>query len=113
MSVIMEVIEQKKGVYILSVQGEVDMSSSNDVRQQLALLLNADTSVIIVHLVRVSYMDSSGIATLVEGLQQSMKLGILFRLVELSDAVQDIFKLARLESVFSIYPTIEEAINDV
>ena len=42
-----------------------------------------------------------------------MKLGILFRLVELSDAVQDIFKLARLESVFSIYPTIEEAIKEV
>ena len=70
MSVIMEVKEQKKGLYILSVQGEVDMSSSNDVRQQLALLLNAGTAVIIVHLVRVSYMDSSGIATLVEGLQQ-------------------------------------------
>lgn len=113
MSVIIEVQEQKAGVYILSVQGEVDMSSSTEVREQLALLLGAGTTAIIVHLVRVSYMDSSGIATLVDGLQKSMKLGISFRLVELSDAVQDIFNMARLESVFSIYPTITEVMKDL
>ena len=112
MSVTIEVQEQKTGIYVLSVQGEVDMSSSTEVRQQLAPLLDTSTSAIIVHLVHVSYMDSSGIATLVEGLQQSMKSGISFRLAELSDAVQDIFKLAQLDSVFSIYPTITDAMNE-
>jgi len=112
-SVTIEVQEQKTGIYVLSVQGEVDMSSSTEVRQQLAPLLDTSTSAIIVHLVQVSYMDSSGIATLVEGLQQSMKSGISFRLAELSDAVQDIFKLARLDSVFSIYPTITDAMNEL
>ena len=63
MSVTIEVQEQKTGIYVLSVQGEVDMSSSTEVRQQLAPLLDTSTSAIIVHLVHVSYMDSSGIAT--------------------------------------------------
>lgn len=113
MSMTIDVREQKAGVYVLSVVGEVDMSSSTRVREQLAPLIDVGSSAIIVHLLQVSYMDSSGIATLVEGLQQSMKSGISFRLVELSDAVQDIFKLARLDSVFSIYPTIAEAMKDL
>ena len=64
MSVTIEVQEQKTGIYVLSVQGEVDMSSSTEVRQQLAPLLDTSSSAIIVHLVQVSYMARSTLITM-------------------------------------------------
>jgi len=54
-------------------------------------------------------MDSSGIATLVEAMQNCMKRGMRLRLVALSPPVRDVFELARLASVFEIFPGVNEA----
>jgi anti-anti-sigma factor len=54
-------------------------------------------------------MDSSGIATLVECMQNCMKTGARLRLCDLSPSVRDVFELARLASVFEIFPTFSDA----
>ena len=113
MSLQIEVGELENGISVLLVHGEVDMSSSTEVRAKLSPLMQPGRKAILVNLLNVTYMDSSGIATLVEGLQQSMKLGIAFRLVELNPAVRDVFKLARLESVFQIYESVADAMSDL
>jgi anti-sigma B factor antagonist len=59
----------------------------------------------------VTYIDSSGIATLVEGLQLADEHKIRFKLVGLSRAILEVFELVRLESVFEIYTTEEEAMK--
>jgi anti-sigma B factor antagonist len=67
---------------------------------------------LIVKLSNVTYTDSSGIATLVEGLQLAEKYHTQFKLVGLSSAVLEVFQLARLERIFDMYPTEEEAMGE-
>lgn len=113
MSVKLQLNEETDGAAILALQGEVDMNSSPEVRDRLAALFKKNRKAIIVDLSGVAYIDSSGIATLVEGLQWSHASKNKFRLVGLSPAVKDVFEIARLLSIFETFATQEEALRGV
>ena len=55
------------------------------------------------------YIDSSGIAALVEGFQNAREKGSKFGLVAASKAVMAVLQLARLDRVFPMFPTLEAA----
>lgn len=98
---------------LMSLRGDVDMNTSPEFRSHLADVFRcdiADSKVILIDLSQVRYMDSSGIATLVEALQTCIKQGVRLRLVSLSQSVRDIFELARLSSVFEIFPSAPDAV---
>ncbi len=96
---------------IIDVRGEVDLYSSPKMREAIfSAMKQRPLPAIIVDLTHVTYTDSSGIATLVEGLQISQERQARFKLVGLSQAVLEVFQLARLETVFEIYPTLEAAL---
>lgn len=94
---------------LIRVLGEVDMSSSPKVREALIGLTKQQIPAIVVDLTGVRYMDSSGIATLVEGLQETMSYGGKFRLAGLTPKVRQVFELARLSDVFEIFPDVVAA----
>ena len=96
----------------LEVTGDIDMSSSTKVRDALAPLFQNNNKVIVVDLSGVSYIDSSGIATLVEGLQWSHNSKNKFRLAALTPGVKDVFEIARLLSVFEVFDTKEQALAE-
>jgi anti-sigma B factor antagonist len=96
-------------IKIIAVKGEVDLYSSPIFREKLLEVTTANHKAIVVDLEQVTYMDSSGIATLVEALQQVGKYGGKLRVANLRDAVRDVFELSRLDKVFDISPTLEEA----
>lgn len=108
--------DKGNGIVVVSMGGEVDMSSSPKVREAFAPYFpkkkkgKSSVKSIIVDLSQVKYMDSSGIATLVEALQNSNKTGISLRLAALSDAVKDVFELARLNHIFEIHKTLDAAL---
>jgi len=100
--------------FLLRLKGDVDMNSSSDVRSALADVFKKGTSgmkAVLIDLSQVRYMDSSGIATLVEAMQNCMKKKARLRLFELSPPVRDVFEMARLSSVFEIYATRNDAVN--
>ena len=95
-------ITDTEGDYtIVRLAGEVDMSWSQDVRRAVLDAL-AKSPKVAVHLAGVSYIDSSGIAALVEGFQLARGRGQSFVLLEASDAVLAVLKLARLDRVFTL-----------
>ncbi|MFA5074457.1 MAG: STAS domain-containing protein [Nitrospirota bacterium] len=97
---------------VVRLQGDVDMNTSRDIPCLLDKAFAQATApfkALFIDLSGVRYMDSSGIATLVEILQQCGKTGTRLRLCALSPSVRDVFELARLGSVFQIYPTLDEA----
>jgi len=94
---------------IIEIEGEVDLYSSPALRKVLLELTKKKTSAIIVDLEKVKYMDSSGVATLVEALQQVNKYKGKLKLVNLRDAVKDVFELSRLDKVFDISENLNEA----
>ena len=95
---------------IIEVQGEVDLYTSPRMREAIVRTASARTPMVVVDLSGVSYMDSSGVATLVEGLQLSRTYGGAFRLAGLGGAVREVFIFAKLEKVFQIYPDANEAL---
>ncbi len=98
-------------IKIVEVEGEVDLYSSPQLRKILIDLTKEERKSILVELGKVKYMDSSGIATLVEALQQISKYSGKLKLANLRDAVRDVFELSRLDKVFDIYPTIDDALK--
>jgi anti-sigma B factor antagonist len=86
---------------VIRLGGEVDMSWSQEVRRAVLDALGKSSKVA-VNLAGVSYIDSSGIAALVEGFQQARGRGQSFLLIEASDAVLAVLRLARLDKVFTL-----------
>ena len=103
--------QSDSGVATLMIVGEIDMNSCAKVQAHLMDLYNNNSKVIIVDLSKVPYMDSFGIATLVEGLQWSHKNNTKFRLTSLTPAVKDVFNIANLLTVFEIFDSLEDALK--
>jgi len=86
----------------LVLNGVVNIHTATKLREHLKSLLDDHRQELRVDLSGVSFIDSAGIATLVEGLQWSRGTGRRFVLAGLSDNVRDIFALAKLDTVFDI-----------
>lgn len=100
-------------IAIVSLGGEVDIVRSPDLQVSLkdAIGRTPNGGSVVVDLSDVTYMDSSGVATLVRGLQLSRKKGVGLVLCSLQDRVRSIFEIARLDTVFPIAGTLDEAID--
>jgi len=104
-----EHIDDQNGVHVVELSGEVDLHHSPQLRGVLLGHAEAKRPALLLDLSGVSYMDSSGLATLIEYLQQALKFQGKLALAGVSDRLRTIFDLARLGEIFSIYATVEEA----
>lgn len=93
---------------VIELGGEVDLSWSPKIR---AAILDgiARGRAVFVELAGVSYIDSSGIASFVEGYQRARQARLQFGLIAASNAVMSVLKLARLDSVFPLYSDLRAA----
>jgi anti-sigma B factor antagonist len=83
---------------------------SKKLRESLKSILESESSRIVIDLSGVKYMDSSGIATLIEGLQLCKIESKRFVICGLQDGVRSIIELARLDTIFLITGNREEAL---
>jgi anti-sigma B factor antagonist len=102
-----------EGVEVITFTGEIDMHVSPQVRKALLALFSKNAKGIVVDLSGVPFMDSSGIATLVEGLRWSKNEGARFILVGLQETVSHTLKLAKLDNFFEMFPNQEEALASI
>ncbi len=107
-----ELDEKRPGVYVVALTGDMDMSTSPEVRKLMTPLFRAGNAQVIVDLSGVTYIDSSGIATFVEGLQLSQKTATRLTLAGMKSAVEAVFELAYLREVFHIVPSVEAALGN-
>ena len=83
-------------------QGDINLQSSPALRQTLKSALSEGQEPVDIVLADVEYMDSSGVATLVEALQQCRQHGRTLRLLAPTPRVHSIFQIAKLDSIFTI-----------
>jgi anti-sigma B factor antagonist len=96
---------------ILDVSGDIDFANSVEVRESLLREIRGIRAPrVVVNLSQVRYMDSSGVASLVEGLKASRDLGSRFILFGLSPSVREVLQLSRLIKVFEVYDNEEQAL---
>ncbi len=96
---------------LLAVEGQVDMHTSPELRGKLRECLERKTTPVVVDLSKVVFIDSSGLATLIEALQAVGRYGGRLRLFGLSPAVKNLFKLSNLISIFDIRENRDEAVK--
>jgi anti-sigma B factor antagonist len=97
---------------VVHVSGDIDLKSSPELRSAvLELFEKRGQERVILDLAGVHYLDSSGIASLVEGLQQAKKRNARFILCNLNEAPRHVLELTRLSKVFEITGTVEEALR--
>lgn len=95
---------------IFDVSGDIDFANSPVVRDLvLHEIRESHTPRVVVNLRQVRYMDSSGVASLVEGLKASRDLGSRFILVGLTTSTREVLQLSRLIKVFEVYDNEEQA----
>ncbi len=95
-------IEIKGTVVVVGPTGDVDLNCSREFQTHLKKVLEQKPQRMIVDLAKVPYMDSSGVATLVEAMQIARKSGTRLVLCGMQDKVRSIFEIARLDRVFTI-----------
>lgn len=95
---------------IVSLAGEVDLHTS-PVARKLILGCLRDGLPTLVDLQAVAYIDSSGVASLVEGFQLARQRQLDFGLVGVSPGALNVLRLARLDQVFPIYTSVQDRIE--
>jgi anti-sigma B factor antagonist len=103
-------ILQRQGTTVVALKGEVDLESSPAAREILLKCFES-TSKVLVDLSGVTYIDSSGVASLVEALQAAKKNDSRFALASTSEPTRRVLELARLDKVFTMYDSVDEGIN--
>ncbi len=100
-------IEQHDGYAVVYLKDEVDMNTSPAARE---LILNAlhHRQDLLVDLSGVTYIDSSGVANLVEGYKIAKQQSLYFGLVGVSPFADKVLRLARLDQVFPIHRSIAD-----
>lgn len=103
--------EVKQGTPVIYLSGEVDMFNSPKAREALQAQVKQKAPTIVVSLSAVSYIDSSGVATLVECLRGVKSYKGALKLVGVNPDIKDVFRIARLADVFQILETEEAALG--
>lgn len=104
-------VDERDGYAVVRLTGEVDLGTSPEARQAILGCLQKKHH-LLVDLSGVEYIDSSGVASLVEGYQLSRSANLDFGLIGVSDAAMNVLRLARLDKVFPIYPSLEARLKD-
>ena len=95
---------------VLPLEGEIDLHVSPEVAESLRTIIAKKPKRVVVDLSRVPYLDSSGLAVLIEGMQNVQEYGGKFALAGVQESVQHIFEIARLDQVFQMFPDVDSAL---
>ena len=104
-----------KSIIILDVTGEVSLGeSAQQLSAELAKLLQEEgVECVVLNLENINYMDSTGLGELVGYLGRFEDSGKRLKLVKPNQTILKLMKLTRLDEIFKIYGSEEEALEDV
>ena len=103
--------EDRNGITVCYVAGEIDINTSPEIKKVFDRLIGSKKGRLIINFKDVSYVDSSGLATLVEILKGLRSYGGKLKLTNLSTKVKNLFEITKLEKLFDIAKEEEEAVK--
>ena len=100
-------VDDDRADAVMYLRGRLDIESSPDLRDHLLAILRSQSppETIAIDLVAVSYIDTSGIATLIEGLKVARLAGIVLHLQGLQGRLLHLFQVTGIDSLFDTGPT--------
>lgn len=107
-----EIEQQTEGdTVVIQAKGDVDITGSPILRDHIRQAQQTKPARLVIDLEHVPYMDSSGLATLVEAMKNAKPAGTNLVLCAMHEKVRAIFEIARLDQYFTIVPSRGEALS--
>ena len=95
---------------VLTLDGEIDFHLSPEVAASLRAIVANKPKRVVVDLSKVTYLDSSGLAVLIDGMQNTREYGGEFSLAAMQEDLRPVFEIACLDQVFKFFPDVECAL---
>lgn len=99
------------GITTVSVGGEIDVSTAPSLRTKLLEHESSGSKTLVVDLLGVSFLDSTGLGVLVGAFKRLRDQGGTMRLVINQPRILRVFEVTDLTSIFSIFSTVDEALK--
>ena len=110
----MNIKQERLGDALVCVlEGEVNISTSPELRKAFEVIIKSNEKKVLIDFSKVAYIDSSGLATLIEMLQRLKKSGGKLSFSNMSEKVKNVFEITKLDKLFSIFETREEALKNL
>ena len=103
-------VQDYKRVTVMKVAGRVDSATAPELETSLRQLIDGSKTNIVLDLKEVDYMSSAGLRAMVSTLKAVKSANGDLRLASPSPRVEEVLRLAGLTSIFTVYPTREEAV---
>ena len=96
---------------VLQLKGEIDLHVSPVITASLTAMIEKKPERVVIDLSDVTYIDSAGLAALIQAMQKVEGYGGRFLLAGLQETVRSIFEISRLDQVFQIFPDTDTALS--
>lgn len=96
---------------VIELQGEVDVYTAPQLKQEIIEQLGAGKNQIVVNLTGVQYLDSTGLGVLIGGLKRAREKDGELTLICPNQRIFRIFEITGLSKIFSIYQNETEALG--
>ena len=111
MEKVLKSVRTEGAVTIAVPSGEVDLQRSPDMHRELQQVCARKPQKLVVDLREVTYMDSSGVSTLVEVFRSMHAYGGALVLLAPTDRVRSMLEIAKLDQFFTILESEQEALD--
>ena len=101
------------GCVVVTVAGDVDISTSPDLRAALSGAIADGIRAIVVDLSAVSFVDSTALGVLVGAYTALRNTGGRLALVNDHEAVLKVLRITALDDVLGVHPTLDDAVASV
>ena len=103
-------LKEIDGTKVLDVTGEIDVYTAPQFRDAVNTVINSGQKHLVVDMTNVTYMDSSGFGALLSATRRLRPQGGTVNLVKVSSAIDRILTITRLNTVFTTYSSVEDAL---
>ena len=94
-------------VKVISISGSFNANNSQSFRQSITELMDTGMSILLIDCHNVTFMDSSGLGTLVLTFKALQESGIKMVICSINEQVRMLFELTGMDSKFTIVPSQE------
>jgi anti-sigma B factor antagonist len=105
--------KSEEGVDVFVLGGEIDLHFAPVLRSVLQGKIKAKCPALVADLSGVSFIDSSGLAALIEYFRDAAEYGGVLCLAGLNDSLHTIFEIVRLDQVIPNFATTAEAVTAI
>lgn len=98
---------------VIELEGEVDVYTAPQLKQQMISMLEGGAGNLIVNLTKVDYLDSTALGVLIGGLKRMREMDGNMVLVCPSPRIRRVFEITGLDKIFDIYNTEEDAVSSM